>query len=57
MSWVPYPAVSSGITPTRQNQVAHSHYDGPSGALELVVYLVILIIPNAVALSIHFEPR
>jgi len=44
MPWGPYPAESSGNAAAWQNQVVHSYNYGPSGALKLVVYAIMLII-------------
>jgi len=52
MSWGPYPAESSGSIATWQNQVVHSYNYGPSGALKLVVYVIILIILAGITVSI-----
>jgi len=56
MSRDPYPAESSGSTYAWQNQVTHRDHYGPSGALELDIYIFILIILNG-NLSIAFRPR
>jgi len=37
-----YPAESSGSTSRRRNKVAHNHYHGSSGTLELVVSRFVL---------------
>lgn len=55
MTWVPHPVEPSGSTSTWQNQVSHSYHYGPSGAPELVMYILILRIFNPV--SIHFGQR
>ena len=54
MSWGPYPAESSGSTAAWQNQVVnvHSYNYGPSGALKLVMYVIILIILAGITVSI-----
>jgi len=57
MSWGSYPAESSGSTPAWPNQVAYSYNYGPSGALELIIYVIILIILDDITVSIHFGPR
>jgi len=52
MSWGPYPAESRESTPAWPNQVVHSYNYGPSGALKLVVYIIILIILTGITVSI-----
>ena len=52
MSWGPYPAEPSESTPAWPNQVVRSYNYGPSGALKLVVYIIILIILAGVTVSI-----
>jgi len=57
MSQDPYPAKSRGSTSAWQNQVTHGDDYGSSGALQLLVHVIILIILNANTLSIAFRPR
>jgi len=54
MSWG-YPAESSGSASTWQNQVAYSCYYGPSGAIDLIMYGILLTIPRYITLSIAFR--
>jgi len=46
MSWVSYPAESGGSESTWENQGAHGprNYDGPSGAQQLIMSVILLII-------------
>ena len=52
MSWSSYPAESSESTPAWPNQVVHSYNYGPSGALQPVVYVIILTIIAGIIVSI-----
>jgi len=52
MSWSPYPAESSESTHAWPNQVVHSYNYGPSGALQPVVYFIILTIIAGIIVSI-----
>jgi len=49
MSWS---AESGESTPAWPNQIVHSNNYGPSGALKLVVYVIILIILAGITVSI-----